>query len=128
VDRSLLRLAEGDLYRPHSSVPQYMLWIAAVGVVVLTIVGFHLWNSNRRPRDRRGEEASPEDILAELCRVHELTRLEQTLVVKIARDQHLPQPAALFIDPDPLDRACDGPDLDTHVCRALRHKLFGAVD
>src|SRR5580658_9081027 len=90
VDRSLLVLAEGELYRPRNLLPQYMLWIAAVGAVVLAIVGFHLWYLNRRPRDRRAEEATPEDILAELCRVHELTRLEQTLVVKIARDQHLP--------------------------------------
>jgi len=128
VDRSLLMLADGDLYRPHSSVPQYMVWIAAVGVVVLAIVSFHVWNLNRRPRDRRGEEATPEDLLAELCKVHELTRLEQTLVVKIARNQQLPQPAAIFIDPEPLDRASYAPDLDTHACRALRHKLFGAVD
>jgi hypothetical protein len=128
VDRSLLVLAEGELYRPRNLLPQYMLWIAAVGAVVLAIVGFHLWYLNRRPRDRRAEEATPEDILAELCRVHELTRLEQTLVVKIARDQHLPQPAAIFIDPEPLDRASDDPGLDTRVCRALRHKLFGAVD
>jgi hypothetical protein len=125
---SLLVLAEADLYRPRSVLSQYMLWIAVVGAVVLAIVGFRLWSVNRKPRDRRSEEATQEDILSELCRVHQLTRLEQSLVIKIARDQNIPQPAALFIDPDPLDRASDRPDLDPLVCRALRHKLFGAVD
>jgi hypothetical protein len=124
----LFFLADAELYRPRGALSQYMLWIAAVGAVVLAVVGFHLWNLNRRPRDRRSEEATPEDLLGELCRVHELTRLEQSLVVKIARDEHLPQPAAIFVDPEPLDRAVDKPGLDPQVCRSLRFKLFGAVD
>lgn len=126
--RSLLVLAEAELYRPRSGFSQYILWIGAIGAVVLAIVGFHRWNTNRSSRDRRGEEATPEDLVAELCKVHALTRPEQTLVLKIARDQNLSQPASIFIDPDCLDRAQDRADSDPHLCRALRYKLFGALD
>lgn len=128
MHRSLLLLAESELYRPRSGLPQYMLWMAALGAVALAVIGFHLWNSNRKPRDRRSEQATADDVFAELCKVHELTRSEQTLLVTIARDHHLSQPAVLFIDPDPLDRAADRPELDAHTCRALRSKLFGAFD
>lgn len=126
--RSFFLLGEAELYRPHSSPPQYMLWIAALGAVVLAVIGFHFWNSNRRPRDRRGESATSDDILAELCKVHELSRIEQTLLTTVARVQNVSQPALLFIDPDPLDRAVDRPDMDASTCRALRYKLFGALD
>jgi hypothetical protein len=128
VQRTLLALAETDLYRPRSGLSQYMLWIAAFGAVVLTIVGFHLWNLSRKPRDRRSEEASPDDVLSELCRVHELSRVEQALLIKMAHDQQLPLAAALFVDPEPFNRATGASDADPHACRALRYKLFGAFE
>jgi hypothetical protein len=127
MGRDFFVLAEGELYRPHSGLSQYMLWIAAIGAVALAVVGFHLWNLSRKSRDR-GETASPEDLMAELCKAHELSRGEQTLLMKIARDQQLAQPAALFIDPQPFDRAIDEPDVDAYACRALRGKLYGAFD
>jgi hypothetical protein len=125
---SVLLLAETELYRPRSGFPQYLLWVAALGAVVLAVIGFHFWNISRRPRDRRGESATSDDILAELYKVHELTRIEQALLATIARDQHLSQSAVLFIDPDPLIRAADRPELDANTCRSLRYKLFGALD
>ena len=128
MQQSLLALAEADLYRPRNALPQYTLWIAAVGAVVLAIVGFHLWNLSRRPRDRRSEEASSEDVLSELCRLHELSRLEQALLVKISQDQLMPLAAALFVDPEPFNRAIEARDVDAHACRALRYKLFGAFE
>jgi hypothetical protein len=127
MGREFCVLADAELYRPHSGLSQYMLWIAAIGAVVLAVVGFHLWNLSRKSRER-GETASPEDLMAELCKAHELSRNEQTLLMKIARDQQLAQPAALFIDPQPFDRAVDGPDVDAHACRALRVRLFGVFD
>ncbi len=127
MGREFFVLADAELYRPQSSWSQYLLWIAAIGAVALVVVGFHLWNSSRKSRDR-GETASPEDLMAELCKAHELSRNEQSLLMKIARDQQLAQPAALFIDPQPFDRAVDGPDMDGHACRALRVRLFGAFD
>jgi hypothetical protein len=127
MGRGFYMLADADLYRPQSTLSQYMLWIAAIGAVALAVVGFHLWNVSRKSRDR-GETASPEDLMAELCKAHELSRIEQTLLMKIARDQQLAQPAALFIDPQPFARAVDEPGVDAHVCRALRVKLFGAFD
>jgi hypothetical protein len=127
MSQGFLALAEGELYRPHSNFSQYMLWVAAIGAVALAVVGFHLWNLSRKSRDS-GETASPEDLVAELCKAHELSRIEQSLLMKIARDQQLAQPAALFIDPQPFDRAVDAPDVDAHACRALRQKLFGVFD
>ena len=127
MGREFFVLADTELYRPQSGLSQYLLWIGAIGAVALAVVGFHLWNVSRKSRNQ-GETAAPEDVMAELCKAHELSRIEQTLLMKIARSQQLAQPAVLFIDPQPFERAGDEPDLDAHSCRALRVKLFGAFD
>jgi hypothetical protein len=128
VKFAFLLLAEEELYRGRGNSSQYLLLVAAAVAVILAIVGFYFWNASRKPRDGRSEEASPEDVLAELCRVHDLSRAEQALILTVARNERLAQPAAIFIDPQPLDRAAEGVDPDAPRYRALRQKLFGLVN
>ncbi len=128
MDRLWVLLADAEFHRSHGGTSQYLLLAAAVAAVVLAIIGFYLWNNTRKARDGRDEEASPEDILAELCRAHELTRAEQSLIALVARNAHLPQPASLFVDPGPLDRAAEVADPDAPRYRAIRQKLFGFVN
>jgi hypothetical protein len=128
MERVWFLFAEGELYRGHGGASQYMLWVTAVAAVALAIVGFYLWNAARKLRDARKEEGSPGDLLADLCKIHELNRVEQALISTIAQKERLAQPASLFIDPDPLDRAADGADPDAPRYRGLRQKLFGIVD
>jgi hypothetical protein len=128
VERLWVVQAEGTLYRSHGGASLYLLLLGAVAAVVLASVGYYLWNTSRKSRDARGEEATPEDILAELCRAHELTRAEQSLISLLARNDHLPQPASVFIDPRPLDRAAEAADPDAPRYVALRQKLFGGFN
>lgn len=127
VDRLQTLLADGEGYRSHGGTSQVLLLTVAVAVVVLAIVGFYLWNTSRKPRDGRGEDASPEDIVSELCKAHELSRSEQSLIVLLARNRQLAQPAYLFIDPEGLDRAAEAADPDAARYRTIRQKLFGSV-
>ncbi len=120
-------LAEGEVYHSHHGASQYLVLFVAAAIVVLAIVGLYLWNNSRKPRDGRSEEATSDDILAELCRAHELSRAEQALIVAAARNSFLAQPAALFIDPGALDRAAETADADAPRYQALRQKLFGSV-
>jgi hypothetical protein len=100
-----------------------------VGGVILAIVGIYFWNTTRKQRVIREEpDATPEDILAELYRVHELSRAEQSLVALVAKNERLPQPAFVFIDPGALDRAIEAADPDAPRYQALRQKLFGYLN
>jgi hypothetical protein len=128
VHQAWALLADEELYRGRSGTSQYMLLMAVGGAVVLALVGYYLWNTFHKKRDRRGEDATSGDILAELCRVHELGRAEQALISAVARNERLAQPASVFIDPGPFDRAAEGADPDAPRYGALREKLFGAVD
>jgi hypothetical protein len=121
-------LAEAELYRGHGGTSQYLVLTVAVAAVVLAIVGFYLWNQSRKSRDGRDKDASPEDILAELCKAHELTRAEQSLITVLARNAHLPQPATVFVDPWPLQEAAEAADPDAFHYRALHEKLFGSIN
>jgi hypothetical protein len=121
-------LADEELYRGRSGASQYMLLLAAGGAIVLAIVGYYLWNTLVKQRDGRAIDATPGDLLAELCRVHELSRAEQALISAVARNNHVSQPASVFIDPELFDRAAGGNDPDAPSCRALRQKLFGSID
>ena len=117
-------LAEG-LYRSHGW-GQYVMLLAAVAAVALAIGGFYFWNTYRKPR-ANAEEASPEDLFTELCNAHELSRTEQTLIVQLARTFELPQPAILFVEPWPFDRATEAGDENATRYSMLRQKLFGSL-
>ena len=121
-------LADEELYRGRSGASQYMLLLAAGGAIVLAIVGYYLWNTLVKQRDGRAVDATPGDLLAELCKVHELSRAEQALISAVARTGQLAQPASVFIDPEPFDRAAEGANPDAPRYRALRQKLFGLID
>jgi hypothetical protein len=128
VVRLVVLLAEAELYRGRGGTSQYLLLMVAVAAVVLAIVGFYLWNQSRKSRDGRDKDASPEDILAELCKAHELTRAEQSLIALLARNAHLAQPASVFVDPWPLVEAAEAADPDASRYRALHEKLFGSIN
>jgi hypothetical protein len=128
VNRLCLLLAEGFSYHSRGGASQYLFLLAAVGGVVLAIVGIYFWNTTRKNRVAREIEATPEDLLAELCKTHELSRAEQSLVTAVARNERLSQPAAVFVDPGPLDRAAEVGDADASRYQALRQKLFGYLN
>jgi hypothetical protein len=124
VERIRFLLADAGTYRSRGS-SQYSLLIIAVAAVVLAGVAYYAWNTYRGPRDAR-DDASPEDLLGALCVAHELSRPERSLIAHLAQSFELPQPALLFVDPWPFDRAAETADPDAARYRELRQKLFGS--
>lgn len=98
----------------------------AIIVVALAITGFYFWNTRRKPSGSTSP-ASPEDLFAELCDAHELSKADKQLIVQVARACNVTQPAAVFVDPWTLDKASAAADPDAPRYRALRQKLFGAT-
>ena len=63
--------------------------------------------------DRGQPDATPGDLLAELFRVHELSRAEQSLVALLAKNERLALTGQTFLsEPGPLDRAIEAADPD----------------
>jgi hypothetical protein len=129
VGRLWLLLADGEFHHSRGGASQYLFLLAAVGGVILAIVGIYFWNTSRKQRVI-GEEpdATPEDLLAELFRVHELSRAEQTLVTLLAKTERLSQSALVFVEPGPIDRAIEAGDPESSRYQALRQKLFGYLN
>ena len=128
MGRLWLLLAEGEFYRSRGGSSQYLFLLAAVGGVVLAIVGIYFWNTRRQRVIGEQPDATPEDLLAELFRVHELSRAEQSLVTLLAKNERLAQPALVFVEPGPLDRAIEAADPEAPRYQVLRQKLFGYLN
>jgi hypothetical protein len=106
---------------------QWVFAACAAALVALVVAFFYLWNLYRQARSAN-PAASAKDLFAELCEVHELNRLERTLIQQLAATYELPQPAAIFVDPWPLEQASAASSPDAHRYRSLRQKLFGSLD
>jgi hypothetical protein len=106
---------------------EWVLFACAVALVALTIAFSYFWNAWRRTRTG-GSSGSAGDLFSELCEVHQLNRLERTLIVQLAATYELPQPAALFVDPWTLEQAAAAPGPEAHRYRVLRQKLFGSLE
>jgi hypothetical protein len=106
---------------------QWVLVTCAVALVALAVAVYYLWGLLRQARSAN-PAASAKDLFAELCDVHELNRLERTLIQQLAATYELPQPAAVFVDPWPLEQASAASSPEAHRYRSLRQKLFGSLD
>jgi len=112
------------VYRGRSD---WALIACAVALVVLTVVVLYFWNTLRKTRVGVSGGSS-KDLFSELCEVHELNRLERSLIAQLAATYELPQPGTLFIDPWVLDQAAAAPGPEAHRYAALRQKLFGSLE
>jgi hypothetical protein len=75
--------------------------IIIVGVVVVLVIFSMLINRGRR---RRGY-SSPRELFLSLCRAHKLKWSECWLMWRLARSQHLTDPARLFLEPQRFESA-----------------------
>jgi hypothetical protein len=80
----------------------------------------------RRQRCRR--HASPEQLFLSLCRAHRLNWKECWWLWQLARQQHLPDPGRLFLEPERFDAARIPAALRPQRSRfeELRERLFRA--
>jgi hypothetical protein len=82
-------------------------------------------------RFMRREEATrqfndPKELFDSLCQIHELTPPQRRLLAQVAKQQNLPQPAFLFLEPQRLASAAGDPTLhgQAEQLRILRGRLF----
>jgi hypothetical protein len=99
----------------------------AIVLAIAAAVALSAWLAARWLAFRRKQNTtSPQRLLAELCRAHQLTRRQRRLVNRLAAHHHLPQPAALFVEPalwEAGELALSGAFPADDV-QALRERLF----
>ena len=105
----------------------WVLIVGAIALVAFAVAALYFWNTLRKTRIG-GLGGSAGDLFSELCEVHELNRLERTLILQLAATYEIPQPANLFVDPWSLDQAGAAPGPEANRYAALRQKLFGALE
>ena len=73
MHRLWLLLAEGEFHRSRGGASQYLFLLAAVGGVILAIVGIYFWNTVRKQRVIRDEpDATPEELSTAAARAQAL--------------------------------------------------------
>jgi hypothetical protein len=100
-----------------------IMLIVGVGIVLLILA--MLINRDRR---RRGY-SSPRELFLSLCRAHKLKWSECWLLWRLARSQHLTDPARLFLEPQRFESArlslAVGPR--AAQLKSIRDRLFGQM-
>lgn len=120
-----LRAPSRYLSRNRSGEHLWFLWIAmlSIGVFWLLIV---YWDRYANQKQQRGL-SEPEGLAAELCHAHRLSRREQQLVQRAAR-QHCPDQAGMiFVDPRILGVLARDDAEYAGEYSALGKKLFGEM-
>ena len=118
-----------DFRVDHDKLDPSMIFASVV--VLLLMVGF-LWFLHRLMNRREGRRLfnSPKQLFRSLCKLHELTGAQQRLLKQLARNQQVPQPAGLFVDPDHFTAAIEAPAFQSHrkQLEALHGKLFADLN
>ncbi len=79
--------------------------VAVVVVVASVVLSFWLYDRYSRSRSTKGGYTSIRGLFRDLCKAHELSRPQQVLLRKIAKELNLDDPLPLFIEPRYLLRA-----------------------
>jgi hypothetical protein len=105
------------------------------GNYILTVIGLlsaviAIWWLHRQWERQSGQRAShnPRKLFAVLCAAHKLDRNQQRLLLQLAANYHLPQPATIFLRPDLFDPTHLPPQSAPVLAQiqTLRQQLFGA--
>lgn len=117
----------GDRFRPgqagSNGTALWLILVAAAGSLALSWLAVQAI-TRRRERLRH----SPWRLFRDLCAAHRLTRRQCQLLRRLAQARQLPQPALLFLDPQPWDLARQEP-LDPRTrqeLEALKRQLFAS--
>ncbi len=97
--------------------------------IVLALVGVTAWLIVKYlSRKEKAGYRNPKELFLDLCRAHQLNRRERALLLQLAQDHQLAQPAAIFLSPRLFESAQE-PDSEAAQREALlqiRDRLFGA--
>jgi hypothetical protein len=106
--------------------------LAFVAVVLVTVVAFMAIRHYRRRHPSVNEPSTPAEhsLFDRLSRAHGLDRGQNRLLLDLARQENLPEPAELFVSPAAFDRAAralaaEGSPLDPEKLNRLRGTVYG---
>lgn len=121
----LRSLARGFQDKEDELTPSTVLAVLVVATGLLLAI----WLLSRwaTKKERLGSYHSPSGLFRALCRAHRLDLRQRRLLRRLARVRKLPQPAALFLQPDCFVPATLTPDLqrEADAVAALGKILFG---
>jgi hypothetical protein len=108
----------------HSLLENVLLLVLFVlvitGGVWLAIILKRGWPGNWAPHH-------PHNLFVTLCHAHKLDRNQQRLLLLLAQWHRLPQPSAIFVEPELFDASRLGQQFAPHLSQvqSLRQRLFG---
>ncbi len=118
--------AMGEHFRAenaHFNLPHFII-LALVVLVIASLV----WALSRwQDAEAAWKLDSPQRLFTDLCKKHELSSKDTSLLKKIGRELQLPQPASMFCDPSILVSATKLEkyhDLHSHLAK-LGEEFFG---
>ncbi|MGL6226296.1 MAG: hypothetical protein ACRC10_06680 [Thermoguttaceae bacterium] len=116
--------------RTPNSISETTFFIIATVVLGTIIFLIWLYYQYYGRRHIKGGFHNERELFNELCQGHQLTREQQNILRRIAKELKLSTPSLLFIDPKYLeqtlyDRVVPYP---THLLQELLMRLFGEVD
>lgn len=79
------------------------------------------------PKERSGSYRSPRELFRAMCRAHGLDGTQRRLLLRLARSRQMPQPAALFLQPESFAASTLSPELagQTQAIQSLCATIFG---
>ena len=114
-----------DYTRRSSSLTDNRFLIGVFLAIGLFWIGLYYWDKHRKQIRRDGH--NPKSLFLELCRSHQLSRSERSLLLRVAEMKQLNQPTAIFIDPAILGSLAASSSSGAGEYKALLEKLFGEV-
>jgi len=99
-------------------------FVIAVLVGIVTLGGgLYYWSQHRKVSPQGS--SNPQTLFQELCHLHQLSRSERALLLRVFESLRLAQPAILFVDPSILESIKKSPSPESQTYAALANKLFG---
>lgn len=119
----------GDHFRPGRSQTN-LQGAGIVAAVIATIVLFVLVWSRWQAAHQRRIKNDPWLLLAELCRAHRLSAVQRRLVMRIAGQARLAEPATILLDPAILTGAAEraGNRQLKQALAKLKEQLFSSPE
>lgn len=102
-------------------------WYLIVAVLGIALFWIALYFWDRYRKQIIYSDDSEKALFLELCRAHQLSRAECTILLRAVRAKSLQQPALLFVDPTLLLQLAFSNSTDAASYSQLSKRLFGSA-
>lgn len=110
-------------FRRSSSISESGIWIVIFMAIALLWVVLYFWDRSQRMRHKTRMDR--EGLFAQLCDLHQLSKVDRQLLRTVAKTQRVDQPALAFVDPYMLLKFAESAPGAQEEVRLLADRLFG---